>query len=499
MSGNRKLLIIGLDGVSWNVLNPMIENGYMPFLKDFIRDGRSAILKSTEPPITPTAWTSFQTGLEPEEHGIWGFRNFSFIDGRLGYELNSSSSIRYRNVWQIISEHGKKVCVINLPLTYPPFEINGIMVSGFPVPAGNRCKCTYPEDFGRELMEKVPGYRFVDYGQWANGLRQGVDSFATKLSEMTSQKAQLTTYLLHRDKWDVLMIHFQETDFIQHAFWHYIDSSHPLHTQEGLVKCAAFYKELDRQLLRIVSTASEKGYSVLFISDHGFQKCVYDIRINNWLFSEGFLCIRRSLTTSVTSMVKKLAHSLFLEFKTKLINEKTKFGFMNHYLRSMINYDKSVAYVETNSTNIAFAHFITNDPELRRQFSESLMALKTPIGEKIIAKIVPMRDTPGIHKIVFEDGIVASGTSVTGKKWCYSREVNSPQMGVHHRDGIIISDSLSEAQILPESITQLFDFMLASLGIRNPFVGDLKDAGRKSLTNEEQGKIEESLKGLGYL
>jgi len=92
------------------------------------------------------------TGLEPEDHGVWGFRNFHFVNSRLEYELNNSSSMLNRNLWRIISAYNKKVCVINLPLTYPAFEINGIMVSGFPVPAENGDKCTYPKDFLRELV-----------------------------------------------------------------------------------------------------------------------------------------------------------------------------------------------------------------------------------------------------------------------------------------------------------------------------------------------------------
>ena len=129
MSTNKKLLIIGLDGVSWNVLNPMIENGHMPFLRDFIKDGRSGILKSTEPPITPAAWTSFMTGLDSEEHDVRGFRNFQLEKGKFTYTLNNSSNIKHKSLWNILSENNRKVCIINLPLTYPPFQINGIMVS----------------------------------------------------------------------------------------------------------------------------------------------------------------------------------------------------------------------------------------------------------------------------------------------------------------------------------------------------------------------------------
>lgn len=409
---NKKLLIIGLDGVSWNVLHPMIEEGYMPFLKDSIGKGKSGVLKSTEPPITPTAWTSFMTGLEPEDHGVWGFRNFHFVNGRLEYELNNSSNMLNRNLWQIISAYNKKVCVINLPLTYPAFEINGIMVSGFPVPAGNRDKCTYPKDFLRELVEKVPGYQLIDYGQWASGLQRGIIFYVKKLDEMILQKTQLTTYLLERDNWDILMVHFQETDFIQHAFWHYIDSSHPLYTPEGFTKCAAFYHELDKQLSKIVSAAKGKGYSILFISDHGFQKCEYDIKINNWLFSEGFLCVRHDLKTSIASLMKRLAQRFFPHLKRKLTNENRKFGFTNQYLRSMINYDKSVAYGEVNSTNVALLHFFTNDPCIRRQVFDNLPALKTPEGKRIVAGIVPLKNTQSTYKVVFEQGIIASGTIV---------------------------------------------------------------------------------------
>jgi predicted AlkP superfamily phosphohydrolase/phosphomutase len=499
MGKNKRLLIIGLDGVSWNVLDPMIKNGHMPFLKEFIKDGTKGILKSTEPPITPTAWTSFQTGLRPEIHGVWGFRNFNFVNGHLEYELNSSSSILSGNIWQLLSKHNKKLCVINLPLTYPPFEINGIMVSGFPTPSGSDCEYTYPRNFKEDLLREIPDYQVINFENWANINNDSIENFIEAMINISSQRAHLSSYLLNRDLWDIFMVHFQETDFIQHKYWHYLDRIHPNYSEVGFKKCARYYNYLDKALRDIVSIAREKGYSTVFMSDHGFQRSEYQFRINDWLFIKKYLHITKGLKHRAVSELKKIIKLLPLNSRLRFSNENMKFNYNNHFLEKIIDYNKSSIYVEVNSTNVARAHFIKNDANIKNQFLSDIFKLKTPEGRKVVAEISPTKDD-NIFNILFENGIVAIGM-IVNREPLFSKPMagKSAQIGVHHKDGLIIIEGTLEEKKLPKEIHQVFGFFLNLYGINHLLEEPYSNMPIQSLNDNERKHIWQSLQNLGYL
>src|SRR5215216_5977609 len=121
----KKLLVIGLDGASFNVLDSLIEKGYLKTLAKLIRDGSRANLETTFPPITAVAWSSFMTGKNPGKHGI-----FEFItrDQSTKRELAVNASFRHgRAIWDLLSDAGMRVIVHNFPCTYPPHPVNGQM------------------------------------------------------------------------------------------------------------------------------------------------------------------------------------------------------------------------------------------------------------------------------------------------------------------------------------------------------------------------------------
>ncbi|HET8675412.1 MAG TPA: alkaline phosphatase family protein, partial [Blastocatellia bacterium] len=119
----NKVLVIGLDGASFNVLDPLIEKGYMPNLARLVATGTRADLETTFPPITAVAWSSFMTGKNPGKHGI-----FEFVRRDHGTKRELAVNATYRQgraIWDLMGEAGKRVIVHNFPCTYPPREVNG--------------------------------------------------------------------------------------------------------------------------------------------------------------------------------------------------------------------------------------------------------------------------------------------------------------------------------------------------------------------------------------
>src|SRR6266571_426456 len=127
-----RVVIFGVDGLTFRVLHPLIERGDLPNFRRLAQDGCEAVLESKYPPLTPPAWISLSTGLKPARHGVydfWGYEDQQEhgADRKVHLQTRRKGG---KAIWNILSEYGKQVLVINVPATYPPEPINGVMVSG---------------------------------------------------------------------------------------------------------------------------------------------------------------------------------------------------------------------------------------------------------------------------------------------------------------------------------------------------------------------------------
>ena len=338
----------------------------------------------------------------------------------------------------------------------------------------------------------------MSWGDGIEGASFGIDYFVKRMMQMTSQRSKLSMSLLGKEDWDCFMVHFQETDFMQHRFWHFIDKQHQDFSEEGFRKCAKYYDYLDKQLSDIVSIARSKDFSVLFMSDHGFQRWEYNVKINNWLSSENFLHLNKNLRNTAIGIAKNIYKLFPANLKERFIRKKAKKDFTDRYLKEAIDYNKTLVFVETNGvSNTAFAHFIGDS---REQVITKLLRLTSPDGKKLIANISPYQNGNNIYKILFQDGVTATGTIVTTEPWCSKPATEKGGIvGIHHRDGIIVSDNSFNSLNLPERIHEVFDFVLAYLGIARFSKTCLRDVKVKILSDKEKEQVEDSLRSLGYL
>jgi predicted AlkP superfamily phosphohydrolase/phosphomutase len=282
----NRILIIGLDGGTFDLLSPLMDEGYMPILKALVQRGAHCRLNSTIPPVTPSAWTSFQTGTNPGKHGLVEFL-YPQHDYRLA--LVNSRDVATKSLWTLLGEAGKQVLVINVPLTYPPYPVQGYMVSGMMAP-DTSAQFTYPPDLARDLLEKVPGYQITPLNALAY---LGLHHFVDELCRITEKRAEAALYLMDKADWDCAMVHFQATDVIQHALWSHLDARDPRFAQIAAAdrqRARDFYREVDSQVGRVITAAGE-GATVIVMSDHGFGSAYQRLYINQWLAENGYLAL----------------------------------------------------------------------------------------------------------------------------------------------------------------------------------------------------------------
>ena len=228
-SEKRRLLVIGIDGASYNLLDPMADRGLLPNLAVLMKRGFRAKLRSTIPPNSAAAWATFMTGKNPGHHGILRFQatrpspnhrlEACATEFRPGaYTFVNSASITSRRIWDILGAAGKRVAVINVPMTYPPRPLNGIMITGLLTPPGAK-DFTYPP----ELAESLDGYQ-IEQPLAAMGWGRAANRELVRSSyEILRRQGETALHLLGREQWDFFFVVFTGTDRLQHRLWHYFE------------------------------------------------------------------------------------------------------------------------------------------------------------------------------------------------------------------------------------------------------------------------------------
>ena len=291
----QRVLVIGLDGATFDVLNPLMHAGHMPRLQAVVNLGASGTLHSTIPPITPAAWTTFLTGQHPGTHRILDFESYDVNTGRLSF--NSSRRVGHvRNILQILGNKGFRVGSVNVPLTYPPFAVNGFLVTGFETPSSDS-DFAYPPELKSEILRRWPDPTLK--AKWRRTLGGGDKLFQQNLGYLSNsyhQGAEMTTWLGDKFGWDVLMVVFKLVDNLQHKTWKYIDPrwSGLNPRRRDLVR--GNFEELDKAVGGLMDYAAAHQAAVLMVSDHGHGSLEGKVYPNRLLANWGYLKLRSRAT-----------------------------------------------------------------------------------------------------------------------------------------------------------------------------------------------------------
>jgi predicted AlkP superfamily phosphohydrolase/phosphomutase len=282
----NRVLVIGLDGATFDLLLPWMEEGRLPNLSRIWRRSSFGPLRSTIPPITASAWATFQTGKNPGKHGLFDFTQYR--PGSYDTSFVNANSLQTEPLWQILSRYGKRVALLNVPITYPPRPVNGLLVAGLMTPT-TKAEFTHPPELYQELTEEIGEYTILVPVRTL--LYMGVRAFVDRLREVTNKRAEAVLYLMRRTDWDFCMVHFHSSDVLQHGLWSHLDPRHPAYRsikKEERDYVQSYYQDLDVAVGRVVAEADEST-TVILMSDHGFGPAERRFHINQWLATEGFL------------------------------------------------------------------------------------------------------------------------------------------------------------------------------------------------------------------
>ncbi|MBI3951730.1 MAG: alkaline phosphatase family protein [Acidobacteria bacterium] len=473
---SNKVVIIGLDGAAFRTLGPWMEAGHLPALKELIETGVSGPLTSVIPPVTAPAWVSFMTGKNPGKHGIYYFTTKEKNTGR---EIPvSANAIDGKTVWELLSESGKTVLVLNVPGTYPPRPVNGVLVADFLTPRDKR-DFTHPASLLDEIEAKFGPYPlYLKTPVFSANLSEAnVESFLAELYEELNYKFAVTHYLMDRYDPDFTMLHLWGTDRIQHELWNLFDAKHPRYDRKLGSKyqsqIISYFSAVDAELAKLRKRLDEDT-TLIIMSDHGFGPIHRFIDLNAWLLQEGYIAIKQTplsqlrlrtwqmgLTNEV--FLKGLLKILKLGFRlpdrtpADAVNLIREDGFQPLLSLNDADWSKTKAYAKFGLGQIVI-NVAGRDPKgsvspgeeyyaVREEIMRKLKDLRDPDTGQLIGGEVYLKeevyqgpyleDAPDITYLPLENNYMANVLmGFTTRKWI----MNIPALfGNHRMDGIFIA------------------------------------------------------------
>jgi predicted AlkP superfamily phosphohydrolase/phosphomutase len=539
----KRAAVAGLDGVTWNVLDPLIADGVMPRLALLREKGSSGILQSTVPTYTPPAWTSAATGVNPGRHGIYGF-----FDGHAQHEkqnLVHSGRVKATTLWEMVAEQNARAGIYHLPLTYPPQPVEGWMVSGMMTPgwkeqASGFATWSNPgggEQLEKQILEWSPGYVLDISANWEQDWRD--DALANRVVDSLEQRKIVLSKLLELDPPRVLFSVQESPDRLMHVYYRYLDPHEMRDTPEAkkvrpaLEKCFGLMDDIVGML---DDWAGDDG-GVLVVSDHGFTAWEVSVHTNALLEKWGYLKMRRAARVMQT----KAARSM-VPLAKRILPAKVASGAKDRTFAA-IDWSQTRAFASPIPQQGIFINLEGREPKgivppgelakLKDEITQRFLDLTDESGTRLTDKVWRSEEVfhgealdgaPDIlpvlrdHRYELDDEVFHRDPFT---------DLRHLPRGVHHPDGVVVisGNGVRAGEEVAGSVLDVTPTLLYMAGLKVPEGLDgrvLEDAFTPShlqdrpvettaalssrqrdesspYSAEEEAQIEESLRGLGYL
>ncbi len=552
-SERLRAIVIGLDGATFDLILPWVKEGHLPTFKRLMDEGVWGELKSTIPPLTGPAWSSFITGKNPGKHGIFDF----MVRNPEGYDwVTINATFRKgRSFWSFLEEEGHRVIIFNVPVTYPPEHGKGAMVSGFLTPPGAK-DFIFPPEL-KEKLEKGVGAFHPHYPGEIYALGRE-ERFVQEILRMTEGTIRTMRFLMKSEPWDVFVGVIQSPDILQHCLWKFEDPQDPLYEENRSVAGAFLrnYQIIDGYLGEVLDKLDERTLFFV-VSDHGFNYIEKQFFVNNWLLEEGFLSLKKSTKTFIKKAlfragivpmkIHKISASLGLDLSKPLAQNREKvFSGLKQWFLSFedVDWKTSKAYAMGNMGFIN-VNLKGREPqgtiepgreyeEVLDEISARLSLLKDPqTGTPLVSRILRSKDIswgpwvsngPDLFLVMEEYAYYPRGdyvfvsNRVIDELWLVSGSHRDRGIFLSWGQGIRKGHRIEGANIMDVAPT-----LLGVLGSRIPADMDgkcllqiLTEERRKGislryreiasesstearLSDQEQEELRKQLAGLGYL
>jgi predicted AlkP superfamily phosphohydrolase/phosphomutase len=412
MKGNKKVMVVGLDGATFDLIKPWADEGKLPTFRKVMNNGVFGDLKSTIPFCTIPAWPSFSTGCNPGKHGFYDFFKAKDNGYEWTVEIFPSKAVMQPTLWEILSQNDKKVAVINVPSTYPPTQINGFMITGMLTPPG--VNYTYPSNFQKELLDKIGTYNVFFSALSA----KNPSVLLSDLKSTLNTRIKALEYLWKEKKPNFLMVVDNGTDRAEHELWKFLDPINPLHNPKDVKMfnnpLLEYYQYVDESLQKIINIIGE-DVTLILMSDHGQGPLRKFVNLNIFLIDTGFMKVKRNVLSALRYKLFNLGFSprtiynilrkIGIErYASDRVDQRKKLALLNRlfFSTSDIDWSNSVAFssgvvgaITINLKDRQLNGVVSSGDEyenVRTQIIEKLRQLKDPQTGNMVINHVYRRE-----------------------------------------------------------------------------------------------------------
>jgi predicted AlkP superfamily phosphohydrolase/phosphomutase len=389
-------LLIGLDGATFTILDALMQDGTMPFLRQFAMSGTRAPLLSTPHPLTPPAWTTLMTGRNPGNHGVFDFMWPVYQDDTMSIKLMDSRDIKSETIWSLLSRQGRRVVSLNFPVMFPPRPVNGYLLSGFVSWRHLRRACYPPALY--DTLKAIPGVNMRELGMDLDQEKKSIQGLQPEEYEAwialhlrrERQWFEITRYLMQNDPCDLTAVLFDGTDKLQHVAWPLLDPAlvpRRLSPWQQAVRdlCLQYFRNLDGYLAALVEIAGPDA-QVVMVSDHGFGASDEIFYVNVFLADRGYLQWGTAADLS-DGTGRHLPQRMRVQY-------------------GLIDWKKTFAYCLAPSSNGIYLRISRGPGQpgiapseyegVRRRLIDELLAFRAPDGDQVVTRVMTREEAfPG--------------------------------------------------------------------------------------------------------
>ena len=262
----RRALVIGLDGATWDLFEPLVARGRLPILRSLLETSRRGVLRAPFPPVTAPSWTTFATGVDPGRHGVFDF--FELVPGRYRKRVIDLSRWPVQPIWRRVEAAGGSAVVVNFPTLARAEQCRGASVAGMLAPA-EADSIFEPRVLYDELRRELGEYR-VDT-PWPGGGPRSIPAYCAAVGRCTRERGRWARRILERRPWNLALVVFVTPDRLQHKVWEALWRARlndPVNDPQGAAALAAL-DAMDQAIGELITTTRADD-DVVLVSDHGF-------------------------------------------------------------------------------------------------------------------------------------------------------------------------------------------------------------------------------------
>jgi predicted AlkP superfamily phosphohydrolase/phosphomutase len=470
-----RTVLIGLDGATFSVLDPLMGYGVMPFLREFVHCGTRAELLSTLNPLTPPAWTSLMTGRSPGHHGVFDFLRAEERNGDMFFTLSDGRDVQCETIWSMVSGQKMRVTSLNFPMMYPHPPVSGCIVPGL-VSWKNLKLGVQPPSLYQEL-KAIPGLNLKEMGwDWELGKKVVLGIEPTEYESWVELHIkrehhwfEVARHLMQTGQCDLTAVLFDGVDKLQHICWNFLGAewTASMHsTWENKIRdlCLDYFRQLDSYIREIVRLAGPQS-RIFIASDHGFGPSGQVFCVNVWLQERGYLTWRvpAAADPATAEKWKRRLNSSFV----------------------LLDWERTKAYARTPSSNGIFIRKSERPgqsgvpPEeyerFRQELTDGLYNIVDPATGEHVVKDVWKREEafPGNHSRQAPDLtlVLRDYGFVSIKNGPAAVQARPRVIGTHRPEGILLAAGVGlrrDTTMGALSILDVASNLLYSLGLEIP-------------------------------